>query len=120
MDDYKVSSQSELNIYWAMLALNATFMPVAVNLAFKVHIKAVLFASCASIVAASTSFIFCHKFITFVSLVCIFNAFATASIQLVSFLLAWEWFAPGKRGVLTAMVVSLESCTTALVIALQT
>ena len=48
-----------------------------------------------------------------------FSAIGTSIFQLSSFLLAWEWFPPAKRGLISGVVYSFQALAMAFIIGLQ-
>ena len=93
-------------------------MPLTAYIVSKVHIKVVLFMSCAAILSASITFIYSKEFWIFIAFQCIFATFASTVFLLASYMLAWEWYSPKCRGLMTGVVQSLESLTTAFVVLL--
>ena len=82
-------------------------------------IRALLFFGCFFTVGKTISFTYFGHFQPFTWMHCISTALAMSAFLLVSFLLAWEWFSPKRRGLMSGMVVSLQCITTALVVFLQ-
>ena len=119
MAEYEASPRVELYLFFSMMIVSGLFMPLAVNLIFKTPIKAVLCLSCVSILTGSISFIMCSNVWTFIAMQCTFTAIGTTLFQLSSLLLAWEWFSPEKRGLMTGVVKCFQDFATASVIGLQ-
>ena len=68
---------------------------------------------CTAILSASIIFIYSKEFWIFIASQCIFATFASTVFLLASYLLAWEWYSPKRRGLMTGVVQSLESLTMA-------
>ena len=49
----------------------------------------------------------------------VFSALGTSIVHLVSFMLAWEWFSPQRRGVVTGSVISFQQISTSFMLLLQ-
>ena len=82
-------------------------------------IKALLCVSCVCLLTGSISFIMCSNVWVFIVMQSIFTAIGTTIYQLTSLLLAWEWFAPSVRGLITGVVQGFEALGVAFVIGLQ-
>jgi len=119
MSDYTVSSSIELYLFFGMLIVSSLFMPLGANMLFQTPIKAVLCLSSVCLVTGSISFIMCTNVWTFIVMQSTFTAIGTSLFQMTSFLLAWEWFSPERRGLLCGVVVSFQAFAVAVVIALQ-
>lgn len=119
MAEYTASPRVELALYFSMLVVTGLFMPLATNLMFKMPIKAVLCLACVCILTGSISFIVCSNVWTFIVMQSTFTAIGTSLFQLTCLLLAWEWFSPERRGLMSGVVVAFKSLAVALVIAFQ-
>ena len=94
-------------------------MPIAAKIMFSMPIKAVLCLSCVCILSGSISFIMCSNVWVFIAMQSTFSAIGTSIFQLSSFLLAWEWFPPAKRGLISGVVYSFQAMAMAFIIGLQ-
>ena len=92
-------------------------MPLCAYMLFTMPIKAVLCMSSVFLLTGSISFIVSTNVWTFIFMQSAFTAVGTSLFQITSFLLAWEWFSPERRGLLSGLVVSFQSFALSMVIA---
>jgi len=119
MDSYQTSPQVEIALFFSMLIAAAAFMPIAAQLIFTMPIKAVLCLSCVCILSGSISFIMCSNVWVFIVMQSTFSAVGTCIFQLSSLLLAWEWFPPARRGLITGIIYGFQALAMAFIIGLQ-
>ena len=119
MESYTASPTIEIALYFSMLIAASICMPIAAKIMFSMPIKAVLCLSCVCILSGSISFIMCSNVWVFIAMQSTFSAIGTSIFQLSSFLLAWEWFPPAKRGLISGVVYSFQAMAMAFIIGLQ-
>ena len=119
MSEYTASPRVELCLYFAMLAVYGLFSPIAANLILWARIKPILCLGCLCILTGSISFIVCTNVWTFIAMQSSFTSIATSIFHLASLLLAWEWFSPKKRGLISGVVQAFHQVSVAFTIGLQ-
>jgi len=119
MDEYTASPSVELWLYFSMLFVQNLMTPIVANMLFKTPLKAVLCFGCICVLAGSISFIMCSKVATFIIMQSTFTAFGTSLFQLSALLIAWEWFSPERRGLMSGVAVCFQSLAIAIVLATQ-
>ena len=101
------------------MVTSGIFMLFGSLLALIHDIRALVFFGCFFTFGKTISFTYFDHFQPFTAVHCICTALAMSVFLLVSFLLAWEWFSPKRRGLMTGMVVSFQCITIALEVFLQ-
>ena len=119
MAEYTASPKVELWLYFTMLIIQGLITPIASNVLFHAQIKAVLCFGCVCVLTGSISFIMCSNVVTFIVMQASFTAIGTSLFHVSSLLLAWEWFSPVHRGLMSGIVVCFQSIAISLVIAMQ-
>jgi len=119
MSEYSASPGVEISLYMSMVVVSSLFTPVCAYMLFRMPIKAILCVSSVLLLTGSISFIVSTNVWTFIVMQSAFTAVGTSLFQMTSFLLAWEWFSPKKRGLLTGLVVSFQSFAVSMVMAFQ-
>ena len=119
MADYSASPDVELWLYFCMLSVAGLFTPMAAKFLFDTPLKAVLCFGCVCILTGSISFIMCNNVWTFIVMQSTFTALGTCLFQLTALLLAWEWFSPETRGLMSGVVVACQAFAICGVIMLQ-
>jgi len=119
MSEYSASPDFELWLYFSMLFVSSLFAPLAAHSLFTTPLKAVLCFGCICVLTGSISFIMCNNVWTFIIFQSTFTSIGTSIFQQAALLLAWEWFSPERRGLLSSAVFAFQSLSVGLVIALQ-
>ena len=109
MEEYSASPSVELSLYFSMLIVQNMITPLVANSLFKTPLKAVLCFGCVCVLAGSISFIMCSQVVTFIVMQSTFTAFGTSLFKLTALLIAWEWFSPERRGLISGVAVCFQS-----------
>lgn len=119
MQEYTVDPKVELRLYFSMLIVSSVFLPIGVNIVFAAPIKATILIGSVFLLAGSVSFVACSNVWTFLAMQSVFTTVGSCMFQLVALLLAWDWFSPTIRGLVTGLVVSFQLLTMAAIISAQ-
>ena len=119
MNEFETSPQIELWLYFCMIIVGAIMTPVAANMLIQTPLKAVLCIGCVCLLTGSISFIVLTNVWTFVVFQSTFTAVGSSFFQVAGLMLAWEWFSPEKRGLVTSAVVGMQAIAVSFVIGMQ-
>lgn len=97
---------TEMYLFFGTTLAATLFTPLAALMYARCPLKVLICFACTLLLSGSIGFIMSQNLWTFVASQIIFSALGTSIVHLVSFMLAWEWFSPERRGVITGTVIS--------------